>query len=130
MSHVCYAYALYAWLRNMATFGGEDSHPSTSKRHRIDKRQFFTSWKKEFPWVAYHLKEDIRHQYCIDAEKNNVFTKVCDKLKDALTKHVLTVDHKAAIQAKSCRRDMQRALTHSCRDQELAIIAALKVCTS
>ena len=66
-------------------------------------------------------------QYCIDAKKKNAFTKGCDKYKkDALAKHALTVDHRAAIEAKACRRDMQRALAHSYRDQELAVIAALK----
>ena len=66
-------------------------------------------------------------QYCIDAKKKNAFTKGCDKYKkDALAKHTLTVDHRAAIEAKACRRDMQRALAHSYRDQELSVISALK----
>ena len=59
--------------------------------------------------------------------KKDAFTKGCDKYKkDALAKHALTVDHRAAIEAKACRRHMQRALAHSYRDQELAIISALK----
>ena len=37
----------------------------------------------------------------------------------------LTTD-RAAIEAKACRRDMQQALAHTYRDQELAVIAALK----
>ena len=69
----------------------------------------------------------MRCQYCIDAGRKNTFTKGCKIYKkDALAKHALTVDHRAAIEAKACRRDMQRALAHSYRDQELAIIAALK----
>ena len=111
----------------MATNADQDSHPSTAKRPRIEKRQFISSWKKEFPWVTYNREEGMRCQYCIDAGKKNAFTKGCDKFKkDALSKHALTVDHRAAIEAKSSRRDMQRALAHSYRDQELAIIAALK----
>ena len=111
----------------MATNADQDSHPSTAKRPRIEKRQFISSWKKEFPWVTYNREEGMRCQYCIDAGKKNAFTKGCDKFKKyALSKHALTVDHRAAIEAKSSRRDMQRALAHSYRDQELAIIAALK----
>ena len=46
--------------------------------------------------------------------------------EDALAKHALTVDHRAAIEAKACRQDMQRALAHSYHNQELAVSAALK----
>ena len=38
----------------------------------------------------------------------------------------ITADHRAAIEAKACRRDMQQALAHSYHDQELAVISALK----
>ena len=59
--------------------------------------------------------------------KTNVFTKGCDKFKkDALTKHAHTVDHRAAIEAKAGMSDMQQALTHVYKDQELAVVAALK----
>ena len=54
-------------------------------------------------------------------------TKVCDEMKkDALTKHGATVDHRAATEAKKCRKDMQQALANVYRDQEFAIISALK----
>ena len=46
--------------------------------------------------------------------------------KDALTKHAATVDHRAAIEAKKCRKNMQEAFTNEYRDEELAIISALK----
>ena len=46
--------------------------------------------------------------------------------KDALTKHAATVDHRAAIEAKKCRKNMQEAFTNEYRDQELAVISALK----
>jgi hypothetical protein len=63
----------------------------------------------------------------MDAGKKNAFTNGCDKLKkDTLTKHATTVDHRAAIGARAGRRDMQQALVHAYKDQELAIIAALK----
>jgi hypothetical protein len=113
----------------MASGAGEDSisHPSCAKRPRIEKRQFLAAWKTEFPWVTYGRTEGMRCQYCIDAGKKNAFTKGCEKYKkDALAKHALTVDHRAAIEAKACRRDMQQALAHTYRDQELAVIAALK----
>ena len=64
-------------------------------------------------------------QYCIDSGSTNVFTKGCDKFKkDALTKHVHTVDHRAAIEGKAGRSDMQHALPHVYKDQELAVVAA------
>ena len=95
-------------------------------RPRLEKRHFLDAWKKEFPWVIYSHTEGMLCQYCIDAKKKNTFTKGCDKYKkDALAKHALTVDHRAAIQAKACLRDMQQALAHSYRGQELAVIAAL-----
>ena len=46
--------------------------------------------------------------------------------QDALTKHAATVDHRAAIEAKKCRKDMQQAIANVYRNQELAIISALK----
>ena len=103
------------------------NHPSHAKRHRIEKRQFLSSWKTAFPWVVYDRVDGMHCQYCMDSGKTNVFTKGCDKFKkDALTKHAHTVDHRAAIEAKAGRSDMQQALTHVYKDQELAIVAALK----
>ena len=65
--------------------------------------------------------------YCIDAKKHNSFTKGCNKFKkDSLKKHATTVDHRAALEARSARRDMQRAIVHVNRSQEEAVIAALK----
>ena len=83
-------------LKKMAVQAGKSSpnHPSPAKRHRIEKRQFLSSWKTEFPWVVYDHVDGIRCQHCIDSGKTNVFTKGCDKFKkDALTKHAHTVDH-------------------------------------
>ena len=66
-------------------------------------------------------------QYCVDAGKTNAFTNGCEKFKkDALSKHALTIDHKASIEAKSGRRDMQQALARAYKDNELAVIAALR----
>ena len=63
----------------------------------------------------------------MDSGKTNVFTKGCDKFKkDALSKHAHTVDHKAAIEAKAGRSNMQQALTRVYKDPELAVVAALK----
>lgn len=69
----------------------------------------------------------MRCQYCIDSGNMNVFTKGCDKFKkDALTKHAHTVDHRAAMEPKAGRSDMQQTLSHVYQDQELAVVAALK----
>ena len=46
----------------------------------------------------------------MDAGKQKVITKGYVKLKDALSKHAHTVDHRAAVEAKAGRRDMQQAL--------------------
>ena len=64
-------------------------------------------------------------QYCKEANKQNAFTTGCDKFKDTLKKHASTVDHRAALKAKSGRRDMQRAVATAYRDQGNAVHAAL-----
>ena len=69
----------------------------------------------------------MRCQYCQDSAKHNAFTTGCSKFKkDALKKHAATNDHRAAVEAKSGRRDMQRAVTTAYRQQELAVLAALR----
>ena len=69
----------------------------------------------------------MRCSYCIDAKKHNSFTTGCNKFKkDSLKKHATTVDHRAALEFRSARRDMQRAIVHVNRSQEEAVIAALK----
>lgn len=104
------------------------SCPSSAKKPRLERRRFVPSWKTEFPWVIFDRgDEGMRCRYCIDAGKNNAFTKGCDKFKkDALSKHALTVDHRAAIEAKAGRREMQKALANVYKDQEISVIAALK----
>ena len=53
----------------------------------------------------------------MDSGKTKVFAKGCDKFKkDALTKHAHTIDHRAAIEAKTGRSDMQQTLTHEHKD--------------
>ena len=65
--------------------------------------------------------------YCIDAGKHNAFTTGCCKYKkDALRKHAMTVDHRAALEARSCRKDMQQAIARAHRSQEVSVIAAMK----
>ena len=111
----------------MATRGSPSHQSSAAKRRRVEKRKFLPLWKTDFPWVIYDSVHGMRCKYCMDAGKMNDFTSGCDKLKkDALTKHATTVDHRAAIEARTVRRDMQQALAHTYKDQELAIIAALK----
>ena len=103
----------------MANHVREDSpsHQSVTERPRKEKRQFVLSWKTEFPWVTYDRSSGMHCQYCIDAVKN-AFTKGCDKFKkDTLNKHLQTVDHRAAIEAKAGKRDIQQALSHAYKDQ-------------
>ena len=85
------------------------------------------SWKNDFPWVT--VSDGLmRCQYCTEVGKKNVFTTTgCDKLKkDVLKKHVLTNDHRAAVQAKAGRKVMQRAVASTYRQQELAVCAVLR----
>ena len=91
------------WLQAL-----EKSPPAILLLLRGLELQFLAAWKTEYPWVTYGHAEGMCCQYCIDAEKKSTFTKSCDKyLKNDLAKHALTVDHRAAIEAKSCRQDMQ-----------------------
>ena len=60
----------------------------------------------------------MRCQYCQDSGKHNVFTTGCSKLKKDVLKKA-TNDHRAAVKAKSGRRDMQRAVATAYRQQEL-----------
>ena len=97
----------------MATCSSVLEDAPTPKRPRVEKRQFLPARKNEFPWVIYDRKSGMCCQYCIDAGKKNVFAMGCDEYKkDALTKHALTVDHRAAIDARAGRRDMQQALVN------------------
>ena len=64
---------------------------------------------------------------CTDAGKANTFTWGCDKFKkDVLMKHVATVDHRAAMEARSGRRDQERAVAMANQSQQQAVIVALK----
>ena len=61
------------------------------------------------------------------AGKKNAFTNGCLKFKkDALKKHVATVDHRVPLAAKSGRKDMQRAISTVYRKREHAVRAALR----
>ena len=65
-------------------------------------------------------------RYCLDANKHNAFTTGSAQFKkDALKKHTLTGDHRAATAAKSSRRDMQAALATTYRNHKKAVTAAL-----
>lgn len=63
---------------------------------------------------------------CMDAKKKNAFATGCNKFKkDSLQKHVLTQEHRAALEADSCRKDMQRAVATVYSQQEQAVLAGL-----
>ena len=65
--------------------------------------------------------------YCIDVKKNNSFMTGCNKFKkDSLRKHTTTIDHHAALEARSARKNMQRAIANINHSQEKAVVAALK----
>ena len=99
---------------------------STDTTSVSEQRRFVPAWKSEFPWVVL-VEGAMRCQYCQDSGKHNVFTTGCSKFKkDVLKKHAATNDHHAAVEAKSGRRDMQRAVATAYRQQELAVLAALR----
>ena len=108
----------------------ESPAPKVRKTDAAERRRFLPSWKTEFPWLFVDEEYNgVRCSYCIDAKKHNSFTTGCNKFKkDSLKKHATTVDHRAALEARSARRDMQRAIVHVNRSQEEArpFIAALK----
>ena len=68
----------------------------------------------------------MRCQYCAEVGKNVFTTTGSDKLKQyALRKHALTNDHRAAVQVKAGRKDMQCAVASTYRQQELAVCVDL-----
>ena len=91
-------------------------------------RCFVPTWNKTmFPWVFLNERKAMHCQYCTDAEKANTFTWGCDKFKkDVLMKHLATVDHRAALEAWSGRRDQERAVAMANQSQQQAVIVALK----
>ena len=108
----------------------ESPAPKVRKTDAAEHRRFLPSWKTEFPWLFVDEEYNgVRCSYCIDAKTHNSFTTGCNKFKkDSLKKHATTVDHRAALESRSARRDMQRAIVHVNRSQEEArpFIAALK----
>ena len=62
-------------------------------------------------------------------EKENAFaTTGSDKYKkDSLQKHALTHEHRAALEAASSRKDMQRAVATVYSQQEQAVLAGLHI---
>ena len=116
-----------------ASMGGRESAPAAKRTKTVTSegasgvwRRFMPSWKNDFPWVT--VSDGLmRCQYCTEAGKNVFTTTSCDKLKkDALRKHAHTNDHRAAVQAKAGRKDMQRAVATTYRQKELAVCVALR----
>ena len=96
-----------------------------AKRPRIEKRQFLSAWKTiSMGYSQSYWRYALSILYWCWKEKC-LYQRLW-QIQDALAKHALTVDHRAAIEAKSCWRDMQLTLAYSYRDQEKAVIAALK----
>ena len=65
-------------------------------------------------------------QFCTDAKKNAFATAGCGKFKDSLQKHALTQEHRSALEASSCRKDMQRAVATAYSQRERAVLAGLR----
>ena len=65
-------------------------------------------------------------QLCIDTKKKNAFATESHKFKDSLQKHALTKEHRAVLEAASCRKDMQRAVVTVYSQQEQAVLAGLR----
>ena len=103
-----------------------DLQPSSPKKPRQDARHFVPSWRTAFPWLFLD-NGAMLCRYCVDAGKSNAFTVGCSKFKkDNLRKHVTTSDHRAALDAIGGRRDLERAVANAHRNEEQAVIAALK----
>ena len=112
---------------NIYAMDAEGSTPPVTKKPKLadsERRRFVPGWKKDYPWVF--CKEGRMFcQLCIDAKKRNAFATGSDKFKDSLQKHALTKEHRAALEAASCRKDMQRAVITVYSQQEQTVLAGL-----
>ena len=74
------------------------------------------------PWIKIAMVCAV-----VTVSKHDAFTVGCTKFKkDVLRNHATTLDHRAALGARSVRKDMQHAVANTHRSQEATIIAALK----
>ena len=98
-----------------------------AKRTRQEERAFLPSWKTTYQWVYLDRTGEMWCKYCLDVCKTNSFTSGCKTFrKDNLAKHIKTSDHRAALNAISGRRDMERAIANAHCSEEQAVIATLK----
>ena len=107
----------------------ESSTPPAAKKPKVassERRRFVPGWKNDYPWVL--CKEGRMFcELCMDTKKKNAFATGCDKFKkDSLQKHAQTQEHRAALEAASCRKDMQRAVATVYSQQEQAVLAGLR----
>ena len=83
------------------------------KEDTAERRRFIPAWKAQYPWVFLNEQRNgMCCRYYVSAGKHNAFTMAagcCHYKKDALRKHAMTADHRAALEARSCRRDMEQA---------------------
>ena len=110
----------------------ESPTPPAAKKPKVassERRRFVPGWKNEYPWVL--CKGRMFCQLCMDAKKKNAFATGCDKFKkDSLQKHAQTQEHRAALEAASCRKDMQRAVATVYSQQEQAVLTGLRTIPS
>ena len=85
------------------------------KEDIAERRRFIPAWKAQYPWVFLNEQRNgMCCRYYVSAGKHNAFTMAagcCHYKKDALQKHAMTADHRAALEARSCRRDMEQAVS-------------------
>ena len=105
----------------------ESSMPPATKKPKVassERRRFVPGWKNDYPWV-FCKEERMFCQLCMDAKKKNAFATTGSE-KDSLQKHALTHEHRAALEAASSRKDMQRAVATVYSQQEQAVLAGLR----
>ena len=97
---------------------------TTGSTHKTGRSVFLIT---EYLWVYCEGNKLFCH-YCVESKKHNVFTSGCPKFKkDALKKHVVTVNHRAAVAVKAGRKDMQVAVATAHKSHERSVIAVLQL---
>ena len=91
-----------------------NSGPVTVKEDTANCRRFIPAWKAHYRWVFLNEQRNgMCCRYCVNVGKHAFTTAAgcCHYKKDALRKHAMTADHRAAVEARSYRRDMEQAVS-------------------
>ncbi len=105
----------------------ETSAPSSSQSNR----RHSDKWLKLYPWLRYSDTPDgstvMKCQYCLDAGRNNSYTKGCKNFKtSSLREHVTTQDHQLAIAAPKLKVDAEKTKDKIRTNEEKGLLVALK----